>query len=93
MNSWDEVEFVQQGWQCPKCHRIYSPSTPMCFYCYQEEPTNSYSIETTTTKNPLGSPVGPCDRVCDNKTSLGYCKTTVCTNPEYNKTSMTKEKL
>ena len=19
--------FVQQGWECPKCHRIYSPDT------------------------------------------------------------------
>lgn len=22
-----------QGWQCPICKRVYSPSTPMCFYC------------------------------------------------------------
>ena len=25
--------FIQQGWQCPICGRIYSPTTPMCFYC------------------------------------------------------------
>ena len=24
---------VQQGWQCPCCSRIYSPTTPMCFTC------------------------------------------------------------
>lgn len=23
----------QQGWECPKCHRVYSPVTPCCFYC------------------------------------------------------------
>ena len=22
-----------QGWVCPKCGRVYSPSTPMCWYC------------------------------------------------------------
>lgn len=22
-----------QGWQCPICGRVYSPMTPMCFYC------------------------------------------------------------
>ena len=25
--------FVQQGWQCPICKRVYSPNTPMCWYC------------------------------------------------------------
>lgn len=24
---------IQQGWQCPKCDRIYSPNSGMCFYC------------------------------------------------------------
>ena len=24
---------VQQGWQCPICKRVYSPTIPMCFYC------------------------------------------------------------
>lgn len=22
-----------QGWQCPICKRVYSPLTPMCYYC------------------------------------------------------------
>ena len=25
--------FVNKGWQCPICGRVYSPTTPMCFYC------------------------------------------------------------
>lgn len=24
---------ASQGWQCPICGRVYSPTTPMCFYC------------------------------------------------------------
>jgi rubrerythrin len=27
---------IQQGWECPKCRRIYSPTTPMCSNCPQE---------------------------------------------------------
>lgn len=25
--------FAQQGWQCPICKHVYSPITPMCYYC------------------------------------------------------------
>lgn len=25
--------FVQNGWRCPICRRVYSPMTPMCYYC------------------------------------------------------------
>lgn len=24
---------IPQGWECPKCGRVYSPSTAMCFTC------------------------------------------------------------
>lgn len=24
---------AQQGWQCPICKTVYSPFTPMCYYC------------------------------------------------------------
>ena len=27
------VSWGPQGWECPKCHRIYSPSQNMCPYC------------------------------------------------------------
>ena len=40
--------FVNKGWQCPICGRVYSPTTPMCFYCGKEinataTQTRSYS--------------------------------------------------
>lgn len=27
----DNYNFIQQGWQCPLCKRVYSPSTSCCF--------------------------------------------------------------
>ena len=30
---YNEPTFAQQGWQCPICKRVYSPMTPMCYYC------------------------------------------------------------
>ena len=40
--------FIQQGWQCPICGRIYSPTTMMCYYCGAE----SKSISTTAATSP-----------------------------------------
>ena len=28
-----EFQIFQQGWQCPVCKRVYSPTTQMCLYC------------------------------------------------------------
>ena len=36
-------EFIEQGWQCPLCKRIYAPSTPMCPYC-----GGNMKVKTTT---------------------------------------------
>ena len=41
--SYEFPPFVPKGWQCPVCRRVYSPDTPMCYYCGNEE------IVTTTT--------------------------------------------
>lgn len=45
-------QFTQQGWECPKCKKIYSPSTPMCFTCPQQ------SVVSTATNPQLTYPVG-----------------------------------
>ena len=40
-----------QGWQCPICHRVYSPSTPMCWYCGNGLSTTSTSTDIPATKD------------------------------------------
>ena len=44
------VPLVQQGWQCPICKRVYSPTTSMCYYCSGET--------TTTTTNNFSMTIG-----------------------------------
>ena len=41
-----EDQLIWQGWQCPKCKRVYSPQTPMCPYC-----GGRYSVSTETVTN------------------------------------------
>ena len=43
-----KIENVQQGWQCPLCKRIYSPLTPMCWYCGEEGATKTYTTTSET---------------------------------------------
>jgi hypothetical protein len=38
-------DFAPQGWQCPICKRVYSPTTPMCYYCGNGVP---YTVSSTT---------------------------------------------
>ncbi len=45
--------FTQQGWECPKCGRVYSPTTIMCLGCPQEVKTN---ITTNTPWNTVTVP-------------------------------------
>ena len=39
------IDWGPQGWRCPVCGRVYSPTTPMCFYCSNKEGT----VQTTGT--------------------------------------------
>lgn len=41
-----------RGWICPKCGRVYSPNTSMCWYCGGNTTT---VINTTTPPNTTGS--------------------------------------
>lgn len=54
---------AQQGWQCPICGRVYSPTAMMCLYCGNEEEivSTNYTIDyshhesTTKTEDKYGS--------------------------------------
>lgn len=39
--------FAQQGWQCPVCGAVYSPTTPMCYNCTGKYKTYTFSTKTT----------------------------------------------
>ena len=40
-----EYNCAPQGWQCPVCRRVYSPTTPWCLYCGNETYTTTTSLE------------------------------------------------
>ena len=44
MSNWDNISFAPQGWQCPVCGAVYSPTTPMCYNCTGK----TYTFSTTT---------------------------------------------
>ena len=50
MSEWYNVDFAPQGWQCPICKRVYSPITPMCYYCGNGVVTTTTNIETPKTE-------------------------------------------
>jgi uncharacterized OB-fold protein len=35
--------FAQKGWVCPKCGRVYSPFTPECFHCNNQNAQSGVS--------------------------------------------------
>ena len=41
--------YAPQGWQCPICKRVYSPLTPMCWYCGEAGATKTYTTTNATT--------------------------------------------
>lgn len=50
------VEPFNQGWVCPKCGRVYSPTTPMCYYCGNGM-TSNYTCRTGLIReNSSGNP-------------------------------------
>ena len=51
-----------RGWVCPRCGRVYSPSTSMCFYCGG----NSREITIDTTQPPHLGPMTTTDKTIIN---------------------------
>lgn len=46
--TFNYTPLVQQGWQCPSCKRVYSPSTALCFYC--PGTTNDFKLGPTSSQ-------------------------------------------
>ena len=55
---------VPQGWQCPICKRVYSPSYPWCNFCGNEK------TETTTTYTTNVGYIPPVDQWGSTKTEV-----------------------
>jgi hypothetical protein len=53
---------IAQGWQCPCCQRVYSPTTPMCFTCGGKQ-----AVRTGGTGDPLPEQPGS---ICDTPHSV-----------------------
>ena len=54
----------QQGWVCPKCGRTYSPSTPMCFYCNNNQTVWTIPNTTSVPSHPQ-YPIITCEKSCE----------------------------
>lgn len=52
MSEWDSINFAPQGWQCPICKRVYSPTTFMCYYCGNGVP---YTFSSTTVGDAINA--------------------------------------
>ena len=53
----NEFSIASQGWQCPICGRVYSPITPMCYYCGGEQRIYTTVGTTTETNNIETNPM------------------------------------
>ncbi len=42
-------DFTPQGWECPKCKRVYSPQTMMCIACPSMTSSTTNTVTTTLT--------------------------------------------
>lgn len=51
MYNADYDYFTPRGWVCPKCGRVYSPSTPTCFYCGSNNSPNIVDDTTAVDDN------------------------------------------
>lgn len=74
---------MNQGWICPKCGRALAPWVSECPCYIQPAYTTTNYGRSRLRADTLVNQTGKCDRVCENKTDLGYCRTTACIKPEY----------
>lgn len=61
-----QYAYVPQGWQCPVCKSVYSPTTAKCFNC-PPIASSGTTFRFTTTTGPLGT------TSCNNGACAGNC--------------------
>lgn len=89
---YDEPNLIQQGWQCPVCKRVYSPTTSMCWYCGGDQKVNvSTSTEGIITNDILSDHTNATSshemrfcilkgKLCTNASINGFCMLSACIN-------------
>jgi RNA polymerase subunit RPABC4/transcription elongation factor Spt4 len=67
------VQTAQQGWECPKCNRVYSPTTMMCVACpVQTVTTAGVDIPVTVTGDSIT--ITPCDHDWNENMTAPSCR-------------------
>lgn len=46
-----DMNYVQQGWQCPICKRVYAPYISMCTFCGDNMEITTYTNTTGEDKS------------------------------------------
>lgn len=78
-NEFNEKQFIQQGWECPKCGAILAPHQNYCPFCSRENYSSNY-WKTTSGKyvNP-----NPTETIADVGTTTTNAKDVVYTVKSY----------
>ena len=66
----NDFSYSPKGWECPKCGRVYSPTTPMCMHCPQQVTSG------TTINTPIINATGTYSYhnfVSDNRGTASRC--------------------
>jgi hypothetical protein len=58
-NEFNEKQFIQQGWECPKCGAILAPHQHYCPFCSPSEYGRSNWVVTTPVRVPLEQYTNP----------------------------------
>jgi len=69
-----QTSFIPQGWECPKCKRVYSPTTQMCSHC----PQHNQGVTSTGTTFSVGTSTTISHVFESNKKSSSKTKCKIC---------------
>jgi hypothetical protein len=69
-----QTSFIPQGWECPKCKRVYSPTTQMCSHC----PQNNQGVTSTGTTFSVGTSTTYSHSFESDKKSSSKTKCKIC---------------